>query len=94
MTKHTPDPIQTDLQLLTLEEVAKILRVTPKHVKRLYYGKQLEGVKIGAQLRFTRKAVEDWIAASTQKAPSKVPSNVRPTKKGQSRTLSPLPHSA
>jgi excisionase family DNA binding protein len=97
MARHTPELNPTDLQILTLEDIAKLLRVTPQHVKKLYYGKQLEGAKIGTQLRFTRAAVDRWIEANMQKGPIKRPAaeaEAPSTGNRRRRRLAPLPHSA
>jgi excisionase family DNA binding protein len=98
MSKSTPEQTENDLRFMTLEEIAKILRVPPDYVKKAYYRNELQGLKIGTQLRFTRKEVDRWIIAGLKKSPSRKlsPSDKRLAKKGPRRSpaSSPLPSPA
>ncbi len=46
--------------LLTAKEVAKLLRLSRKTVYKLARSGDLPGVKVGAQWRFSSKAVKRW----------------------------------
>lgn len=50
-----------DEALMTSDEVAKILKTTPRHVRRLVQERRIEHVKVGRCVRFTHKAVADYI---------------------------------
>ena len=48
-------------ELLTVAEVARWLRITPRTVYRFVRNAQLPHVRVGRGLRFTRAAVEAWL---------------------------------
>ena len=50
--------IVRDLQLMTCEEVAQLLRVSPETVRQLAAAGELPGRKIGRAWRFPRTAIE------------------------------------
>ena len=49
--------------LLTLPEVADILRTSEKTIRRLVAARRLPCVRFGRQLRFDRGDVSRWLAA-------------------------------
>lgn len=53
--QQEPDP------LLTVEDVARRVRVSSDHVRRAARSKQLEGYKVGRSWRFTWRHVELWL---------------------------------
>ena len=48
--------------VLTLEEVADLLKVVPEAVEELASRRELPGRRVGAEWRFARGAVLDWLA--------------------------------
>jgi len=53
-------------RLLTVEEAAAVLRVTPEYVtRRLVFEKRLAYVKVGRQVLFEEKVLADFIAERT-----------------------------
>ena len=61
-------------ELLTPQEVAKMLRVSDRSVRYWAAEGRLQGFKVGSDWRFTRQAVDEFIKASTPapKPPKKV----------------------
>ena len=57
----------TDLQLLTCEEVAQLLRVSQETVRHLATNGELPGRKVGRAWRFPRAAVEEYFRRPTAK---------------------------
>jgi excisionase family DNA binding protein len=55
-------------QLLTMEQVAQRLGFSVGHIYRLVERGDLERVKIGAAVRVSEAALEDFIAERTQSA--------------------------
>ena len=51
--------------LLISDEVAKLLKTTPRFVRRLVQERRIEHVKVGRCVRFTRQAVEDYKRRNT-----------------------------
>lgn len=58
--RHHPGSIPS---LLTIEEVAEILRVSKTSVYRLVERCELPFCRVGRTLRFTRKDLESYLAA-------------------------------
>jgi excisionase family DNA binding protein len=54
-----------DEVLLTSDEVAKLLKTTPRFVRRLVQERRIEHVKVGRCVRFTRQAVEEYMRRNT-----------------------------
>ena len=50
-------------QLITLVEVADVLRVSPKTVRRLVARRAIPCVRIGGLLRFDHRDLAHWISA-------------------------------
>jgi excisionase family DNA binding protein len=59
----------TDLQLLTCEEVARLLRISQETVRNLAASGELPGRKIGRAWRFPRAAVENQLRGAAAKNP-------------------------
>jgi excisionase family DNA binding protein len=53
-------------EILTLAEVALLLKVAEKTIYTLAQGGKLPAFKVGGQWRFQRTALEAWIQASTR----------------------------
>ena len=54
---NTPDSV------MTVKEVAKYLRVNPRTVYRLAVDGRIPGFKVGANWRFKRGDIDEWISA-------------------------------
>jgi len=63
MTDETP-------HLLTVDEVAAILRTHPDVVYRLIKTKQLPALRLGRAVRVVREALDRWILAGGTLAPA------------------------
>lgn len=55
----------SDLKLYTPEEVAKILKVTPRTVRGYLRKGELKGAKIGREWRVTEEQVREFLAKNT-----------------------------
>lgn len=53
-----PDP---PTPLLTLDEVAAILRIHERTIRRMVTARRLPCLRIGRQLRFSRFALDQWL---------------------------------
>ena len=62
--------------ILTISDLASLLRVADKTVCSLVQRGDLPGFKVGGQWRFRRTAIDSWIEAKTQSA------GVRPANDG------------
>ena len=51
--------------LLTLKEVAQLLRISPQTLYKMLKDGSLSGIKIGAQWRFDRQEVRGWLKGQT-----------------------------
>jgi excisionase family DNA binding protein len=60
-TQRTP---KTEV-LLTVEEVAVILRVRPKTVRKWIYLRRIAFVRIGRCVRFSRRAIDHFIRSNS-----------------------------
>ncbi len=56
-------------EVLTVEEVAKLLRVSRKTVEKLIYAKKLHAVKVGRVWRIPRAAVEAFLEGKEYREP-------------------------
>ena len=52
--------------ILDADEVAEMLRVHPRTVKRLASQGELPGFRVGGQWRFRREAIEEYIRRQEQ----------------------------
>jgi len=48
-------------ELLTLKEVAQLLRLSPQTVYKLIQENTLIGIKVGNQWRFNPQQVQEWL---------------------------------
>ena len=55
-------------EILTISEVAELLKVADKTVYGLAQRSELPAFKVGGQWRFSRSAIDSWIAEQTSKA--------------------------
>jgi PTS system nitrogen regulatory IIA component len=60
-----PDSDQHDLGVLTLDEVASCLKVSPKTIHRMLRTNDIPAVKVGGQWRFLRDSVLAWLDERT-----------------------------
>ncbi len=60
----------TELEVLTLEEVAELLRVHTQTAKKLLETGELRGRKVGRQWRVTRAEVERYLAGEDRFSPT------------------------
>lgn len=56
-------------EVLTVAEVAKLLRVSRKTVEKLIYAKKLHAVKVGRVWRIPRAAVEAFLEGKEYREP-------------------------
>jgi len=56
-------------KVLTLQEVAKYLRVHPSTVYRLAKKGQIPAFKLGSDWRFNLESIDQWLAASETEPP-------------------------
>jgi excisionase family DNA binding protein len=54
-------------EILTIQEVAKYLKLNEKTTYRLASEKKLPGFKVGGSWRFKRSDLEDWIETQKDK---------------------------
>lgn len=53
-------------EILTIPEVAELLKIAEKTVYALAQRRDLPGFKVGGQWRFSRAAINDWIETRTR----------------------------
>jgi len=53
-------------EILTIPEVAELLKVAAKTVYALAQKRELPGFKVGGQWRFSRPAINEWIDARSR----------------------------
>lgn len=54
--------MDTTLELLTIRDVAELLKVSASSVRRLQQGRHIPFIKIGGSIRFTKKDVIEYLA--------------------------------
>ena len=60
--RESTTPKSSELTLLDIHSVAKLLGCSPRHARRLAdAGKMPRPVKLGALVRWNRQVIEDWI---------------------------------
>lgn len=52
----------SDVELLTVSEVAEILKVSSTSVRRLQTARRITFVKVGGSVRFTRDDIASYVA--------------------------------
>ena len=65
--KPTPEPLEIERRptIMTLEEVAKYLRVHKSTVYRLAQNGTIPAVKVAYQWRFKKAHIDAWLSAQT-----------------------------
>lgn len=56
------------IELLTVSEVAKVLKISASGVRRLQYGRHIPFHKVGGSVRFSRKDVSSYLENSRVEA--------------------------
>jgi len=59
----TRDGHSLDNEILTIEEVAAYLRLTPQTIYRWAQEKRIPAVKLGKEWRFRRSIIDQWLDA-------------------------------
>lgn len=54
--------------ILTIREVAEMLKLTEKTAYRLVSDGEIPGFKVGGSWRFSRKELEKWVTEQNRKA--------------------------
>lgn len=55
-------------EYLTIDQVAELLKVSAKTIRRLVRRRELPGFKVGGQWRLKRADIDEWVAAQKQSA--------------------------
>lgn len=55
----------TDIKLLTVDEVAEILRINARTVRKYCYEGKIEYIKIGKDIRISEQAFKNYLQNST-----------------------------
>jgi excisionase family DNA binding protein len=63
--------LSTNVELLTIPEVAKILRISPTGVRRLQAARHIPFVKVGGSIRFLREDIQSYVARQRVEAITK-----------------------
>lgn len=71
-------------EILTLPELAKLLKVAEKTVYTMAQGAEVPGFKVRGQWRFRRRDIDEWIAEQVRRpAGRRARSAAAPVKKGR-----------
>lgn len=54
--------LNTNVELLTIPEVAEVLRISPTGVRRLQAARLIPFVKVGGSIRFVREDIQAYVA--------------------------------
>ena len=65
-------PVQPADEVLTLEEAAALLKLPPDAVRERAEAGDLPGRRFGAEWRFTRSAIFDWLGAGEVRPPKRI----------------------
>jgi excisionase family DNA binding protein len=57
----TRDGRRFETEILTIEEVASYLRLTPQTIYRWAQEKRIPAVKLGKEWRFRRSIIDEWL---------------------------------
>ena len=52
-------------ELMTIEELAKLLKVSTRTIRRVIKRRELPVIRIGRQFRFRRQDIDDWLDSQT-----------------------------
>jgi len=55
-------------EYLTIDQVAELLNVSAKTIRRLVRRSELPGFKVGGQWRIKRADIDEWVAAQKRTA--------------------------
>ena len=55
------DEQDSAIQLLTIKEVAELLKVSPTFVRRLQQGRHIPFLKIGGSVRFSKNDIVEYL---------------------------------
>jgi excisionase family DNA binding protein len=66
-TKTVSAPQSVGARLLTVEEVAQMLRLRPRTIYNLVSRRQIPFRKAGRQLRFAEAEIDEWTKANAAK---------------------------
>lgn len=50
-----------EIELLTMQDVAKLLKVSASTVRRLQQGRRIPFIKVGGSIRFTKDDIIDFL---------------------------------
>lgn len=68
-----------DSSLMTVKEMAAMLRVSPQTLYKMLEQGEIPAVKVGSQWRFDREKIKDWIEGRAQVSTvAKTPANGKP----------------
>jgi excisionase family DNA binding protein len=67
-TSNTSVPSRHRAPLLDVDELAKVLRVTPRHVRRLVAERRIPFLKVGRFVRFDPGELDVWLDQQRVKA--------------------------
>jgi len=84
---HTDDDSATSMEVLTVVEVARLLRVSQRTVQRLVASERIPFVRVGRSVRFRQPSLAAWLA-STEVRPTMGaghPGEVAKTPRGRER---------
>ena len=57
--------MKKNVEYVTVEELAKMLKVSPRTIQRIIHRKQLPAIRIGRQWRFQKEWVDEWLEKNT-----------------------------
>ncbi len=81
MSDSTPGKLGDAVEVLTLAEIARHLRISVRTVLRMLENEELPGGRIGGQWRFSRGAVDAWLTSRISSASTEQLVDVVATKK-------------
>ena len=61
MTDQPRHPLESRSEILTLEEVAAYLRLTPQTIYKWAQERRIPAVKLGKEWRFRRSILDRWL---------------------------------
>lgn len=61
LRRHLDQPQEKMIELLTIGDVAKLLKVSPSTVRRLKQGRRLPFIKVGGSIRFAKDDIVEFL---------------------------------
>jgi excisionase family DNA binding protein len=55
------EDIYSTIELLTIKEVARLLKISPTSVRRLQQGRHIPFIKVGGSVRFSKSDILDFL---------------------------------